>query len=99
MSFAAYLMQVENLLIVAAVWTVIKLAQRFLPDVFKQRLVVRFLPLLPIGLTSLAVWLPGVGPVDLTAGNRVLLGIVLGAMVAHAHKVFAQTALGYDRRL
>lgn len=96
-AFTEYLMRVENLLIVAAVWVVMSTLRRVWPELGEHHLWARFSPVMPLVLCSAAVWIPGV--VDGTPGMKVLLGIVLGAMSANAHKIFKQTALGRDQRI
>jgi hypothetical protein len=97
--FLSYLVQTENLLIVAAVWVLISAACRAFPRLKAHRLWARIAPVLPILLCSAAVWIPGCADPELGIGSRILLGIVLGAMVANAHKIFGQTVLGKDERI
>lgn len=95
--FAAYLLRTEHLLLMLSVSAVISLAPRLLPGLVGNRYWVRALPVLPIAACSTAVWLPGL--VDGTIVERVLLGIVLGALCAHAHKLVTQSIFGDDKRI
>lgn len=97
--FTAYLMTVPNLLIVAGVWTLIQSVVKAAPGLLTHPVAARILPLVPILLCSAAVWIPGAVEGDPTIGSRIFLGIVLGALCGHAHKIFKQTALGQDTRI
>lgn len=97
--FASYLLTVPNLLIVAAVWSLIQVTSRILPSVIDHPITARLMPLVPIAMCSAAVWLPGSVEGDPSIATRIYLGIVLGAMVGHAHKILRQTALGHDDRI
>ncbi len=98
-AFADYLLQVENLLIVAACWTLMETIHKIFPRVKSHSIWARFAPAAPILLCSAAVWIPGAVASEVSVGTRILLGIVLGAMTANAHKILKQTALGHDDRI
>lgn len=87
-----------NLAIIVGVWVLLTTAQRVGPEVFARPLMVRLLPVLPLVLCIAALWLPGI-TAPATIGERVLLGLLLGAAVGHAHKLLVQTGLGRDARL
>ena len=97
--FIDYLLRTEHLLAVAGVWILLSLFAKLLPRIALTRIYARIVPLLPIVLCSGAVWLPGIAQSGLGVGARIFLGIVLGALVGHAHKIFGQTVLGKDARL
>lgn len=93
--FTSYLLQTENLLIVASVWVLMSVLRRVFPRLTGHRLYARFAPVLPIVLcTASALVL-----MDDSVSTRIMLGIVLGAMASNGHKVFKQTALGDDQRI
>ncbi len=94
-----YLMRVDNLLVVAAVWVLISVVNRVFPKLKAHRVYARIAPALPILLCSAAVWIPGTADPELGVGSRIFLGIVLGALVANAHKLLGQTVLGRDDRI
>ena len=94
-----HLLHPSNILIVAFVWIVIGMLRRGLPDAMERPIVVRLLPLMPIALCSILVWLPGVADHVNDGASKAMLGVVLGAMAANGHKIFRQTALGDDRRI
>lgn len=100
--FIEYVLTMNNLLIVVSVWTLIGTIHKVAPGLkdkdasMATATWVRFLPVLPVLLSVIAVWIPGAGPVDLTPANRLFLGIILGQFSAHAHKIFGQTLLGRD---
>ncbi len=94
-----YLMRVENLSIAVAVWVLLSIFCRVFPKVKAHPLWARLAPALPILLCSIAVWIPGVADPELGVGSRVMLGIILGAVAANAHKILGQTVLGNDARI
>ena len=97
LTWANYLLRTEHMLIMLAVSALIALAERFWPALERDPLWARSLPALPVLGCSIAVWFPG-----LVAGGtaeRILLGIVLGAVCGHAYKLTTQSILGNDRRI
>lgn len=94
-----FLLQPQNLLIVGAVWTALQTLRKVLPKLTSHHIYARLAPVLPLVLASAAVWLPGAVADGTTVGSKVLLGLVLGAMVGHTHKLLKQTGLGQDRRI
>lgn len=97
--FIAYLLQVPNLLIVLGSSVILGVIHRVFPTFGGHHWWARFAPLAPILLCSALVWVPGAGPDGITVGSRILLGIVLGAMSANAHKIFKQSLFGHDDRI
>jgi hypothetical protein len=95
--WAAYLLQTEHMLIACAVWVLIALTRSLWPGLDNNRLWVRLLPALPVAACSVAVWIPGL--VEGPTAERVLLGIVLGALCGHAHKLTKRTVFGNDKRI
>lgn len=95
--WAAYLLRTEHMLIMCAVWVIISLVRSLWPALENNRAWVRALPALPVVACSVAVWIPGL--VEGATGERILLGIVLGAMCGHAHKVTKQSIFGNDKRI
>lgn len=96
-NFAAYLLRTEHLLLMLAVSVTVSMAPRLVPALADNPYWVRLLPVLPIAACSAAVWLPGL--VSGTVAERVLLGVVLGALCGHAYKMVTQTIFGNDRRI
>lgn len=95
--WASYLLRTEHMLIMCAVWILIALTRNLWPGLDNNRHWVRSLPALPVVACSVAVWIPGL--TDGPAAERILLGIVLGAMCGHAHKLTRQSIFGNDRRI
>lgn len=83
----------------AIAWVALVTVGRVLPGLFQQPLVARLAPLLPLVVTSVLVWVPGLAPPGLAPAERVLAGAVLGYLVAHNHKMLLQTVLGADARI
>jgi hypothetical protein len=92
-----YLLRIEHMLIMVAVSALIGLARSLWPGLSGNPVWVRALPALPIAACSVAVWVPGL--TDGTPAERVLLGIVLGSVCGHAHKLTKQGVFGNDKRI
>lgn len=95
--FVDYLLRTEHILIACSVWVAIGLVRRLVPELERNHVWVRLLPLMPTILCSISVWLPDLvegGPTD-----RILLGLVLGSFCGHLHKLFKQTVFGVDNRI
>lgn len=89
----------ENLAVVVGCWIVITTAQRAAPEFFKRPIVARLLPIFPLVLCTAALWLPGVAQAAMSIGDKILLGLLLGFAVGHAHKIITQAGLGKDARI
>lgn len=75
-----------NVLLVVAVWALIQSVRRTAPAHWfaKRAPLGRLLPLLPLLLCGAAVWIPGPWfKGDESVGEKVVLGIVLGALTAN----------------
>ena len=92
-----YLLRTEHMLIMCAVWIALGAVQTIWPRLARDQRWVRALPLLPIVGCSALVWAPGL--VDGEPVEKVLLGVVLGALCGHAWKIAKQTMLGNDKRI
>jgi hypothetical protein len=95
--FAEYLTRTEHLLIVCAVWVSIGTVNRVFPDLTENPTWARLLPIIPLIFCSAVVWVPGA--VEGKPLTRIMLGLVLGAMAAHGHKILKQSIFGNDRRI
>ena len=94
-----YLMRVEHISIAAAVWILLSVFCRLFPKLKARPLYARLAPALPLLLCSAAVWIPGIVDPATGVGSRIMLGIILGAVAANAHKILGQTVLGNDDRI
>jgi len=95
--FAEYLLRSEHLLVMVAVSASMSLAAKIMPSLNVNPYWVRLLPVIPVLACSAAVWLPGL--LDGTVGERLLLGVVLGSLCGHAHKLVLQSIFGNDVRI
>ena len=94
----ALVMTVENLAVMIAAAVLVGIAKRNLwrreGDAFD-----RLLPLLPVVLCCLFLWIPGLEPhfgeTDAPIGTRLVLGIVLGALTLNAHSLLKRIGLGF----
>jgi len=94
------LLRPENLYLMVAMYAVLTTAQKVLPERWiNHPLVVRLAPLYPLVLCSAGVWVPGQQPADMSAGSKVLVGLVLGWACGHLNKVWKQTVRGKDSRI
>lgn len=94
-----HLMRVEHLSVSVAVWILLSLVAKIFPWLKAHHVYARLAPALPILLCSAAVWIPGIVAPGTGVGSRIMLGILLGAVAANAHKILGQTVLGRDDRI
>jgi hypothetical protein len=85
-----------NGMLIVAVWVAIQSLKRALPDEWFDdgKTLARVMPLFPIIATSIAVWIPGpwLDPHE-TAAQRIILGIILGAMTSQVHTIMSRLGL------
>lgn len=89
----------ENLGIMVASWFLISISRTMFPNFYAKPVVIRLLPVFPLVLCMMFIWLPGLTPEGTTWGWKIILGIVLGWGVGHLHKVLNQTVLGKSASL
>lgn len=89
----------ENVYVLAATWSLLAAVNKMLPQTVGHPWAARFAPLLPVLLCSLFVWLPGLQTIGLAAGERILIGLILGGAAGWGHKFYAQTIRGRDDRI
>ena len=85
-----------NAFLIVAVWLGIQTVKRLLPDEFFDdgKPLARILPVLPMAICSVCVWVPGPWlSADETAAQRVILGIILGAVTANMHAIASRLGL------
>lgn len=84
-----------NVLLVVAVWTVVQTIRGMFPGwLSKGGKLASVVPALPIVICSAAVWIPGPWLTsDASWGERVVLGVVLGALTANGHSIVKKTGL------
>ncbi len=97
---ANLMMRQENLYLVVATYVLLNTFFRILPPALETNVVlVRLIPVFPILLCSAGVWFPGQQPAGMTAGDKVMIGLILGYVCGHMHKFWMQTVMGQDSRL
>lgn len=89
----------ENAVIIGAISAIVSSLRFVWPEFDRHRLAIRYLPLLPLLLGVVLLWIPGIPQAALGAGDRVLLGLTLGGFVMAGYKVYSQTLRGRDARL
>lgn len=90
----------SNLILVAAVWVLIQTVRKILPPaVYENPWWVRFEPLIAIVLCMAGVWIPSQQPDSMTLADKLMVGMILGYLVAHSHKIGLQSVLGMDKRI
>lgn len=93
------LLKPENLYLMGGVWVLLDALKRLFPKLSGNPVFVRVSPLLPLVLCCAGVWIPGVAEVGTAAGERILVGLILGYTVAHTNKIVMQGVMGRDARL
>lgn len=84
-----------NALLMVAVWSAIQTARRvFAPYLTGAAPLARLMPLAPMTACCIAVWIPGpwLNP-DETWGQRLVLGVVLGALTGNLHNIASRLGL------
>ena len=84
-----------NALLMVAVWSGIQTARRMLPKLLTGTApLARLMPVAPMVLCCLAVWIPGpwLNPEE-TWGQRLILGVVLGALTSNLHNIASRLGL------
>ena len=94
------LLRPENVYLMAAVWSLLGILRRVLPQrVGDHSLYVRLAPVYPLALCSVFVWVPGAQPADVGPASKILIGCILGGACGYLHKVWNQTVRGRDARI
>ena len=88
-----------NLAVVVGVWVLITTLHKAVPELKGKGWWARLQPVLPLVLCTAALWIPGAAQADQSAADRILLGLLLGFAVGHAHKIVKQTGMGADARI
>jgi hypothetical protein len=95
LDLVGFVATIPNLLICVAVWSIIQTVTKLAPKIFESSIALRAKPLAAILFCVGACFIPSVQPVDMTAGNRILLGVVLGTFAGQVHKILKQSILGH----
>lgn len=93
-----FLLTETNLTIVIAVWSAIQAMTRALPKVFESPAAKRLKPGASIVLCIAVCMIPGVQPDEMPEMTKLLVGIILGNAVSHAHKILKHTFLGGEAK-
>lgn len=91
-----------NVLLIFAVWAAIQTLRRVTPDPWfeKRAPLGRLLPVLPLLICGVAVWIPGPWlSGDESVGQKIVLGVVLGALAANFHSIAMRFGLAKLLRL
>ena len=91
----ARLLSYWNVLLIVAIWTIIQTTRRALPSLLADgKPLAKLLPLAPLIGCCIAVWIPGPWlEADDSAGQRIVLGVVLGALTANFHNIASKLGL------
>jgi hypothetical protein len=85
-----------NMLLIVAVWAGIQSVKRAMPDEWFDagKPLARLLPLAPIAVCSVAVWIPGpwLDPSE-TAAQKLILGVILGTVTSNFHTIASRLGL------
>lgn len=87
------LLSYQNVLVIIAAWFIVTTLRKMFPAFFVVGWGERLLPLLPAAVCQVLVWVTVRWQPDAEWGERVLLGLVLGALTSHAHSVLRRLGL------
>jgi len=84
-----------NVLLIVAVWSLVQTVRGISPQLFgKEGKLHRVVPAMPMVACSAAVWIPGPWlEASASWGEKVVLGVVLGAITANGHSIVKRTGL------
>jgi hypothetical protein len=85
-----------NVLLIVAVWAGIQSVKRACPDEWFDagKPLARLLPLAPLVVCSVAVWIPGpwLDPAE-TPAQKLILGVILGTVTSNFHTIASRLGL------
>lgn len=87
------LLTYQNVLVIVAAWFVVTTLRKMAPAFFVEGVGEKLLPLMPILVCQILVWATVRWQPDASWGERVLLGLVLGALTANAHTILRRFGL------
>ena len=90
------LLTYQNVMVMLSSWAVIETAKKMFPPFFRSPVGLRILPALPMLVCLAGVWLTSSWQPDATVGERVTLGIVLGAGTANLHAILKRLGVPVD---
>ncbi len=89
-----------NVTVAVAIYTIMLTVKRTMPKLVQHHLWARFEPIAPLVIACGMVWIPGLGvAAALGIGDRIMLGLNIGALAAYGHKLLKQSFLGDDERI
>jgi hypothetical protein len=83
----------QNVLVIISSWFIITTLRKTFHGFFTDGLGRKLLPLMPIVTCEAMVWATIKWQPDSSTGEKILLGLVLGAMTANAHTVLRKFGL------
>ena len=89
----------ENLAVVIGVWVILTTVKQVIAGIVEKAWWARIEPILPLVLCTAALWVPGAAQAGMSLADKLLLGLLLGFAVGHAHKIISQTGMGKDDRI
>jgi len=88
-----HLLSYQNVLIVIAVWFVLETLKVMFKDFWRDAIGQKLIVLMPMLLCQIAVWTTVAWQPTSTSGEKVVLGLVLAFLTAHAHDVLKRFGL------
>lgn len=87
------LLTYQNMLVIIGAWFIIETTKKMGGGFHKTTWGKRLLPLLPVIICEIMVWATVKWQPESTPGEKILLGLVLGACTANAHTIFKRFGL------
>jgi len=87
------LLTYQNVLVMIGTWVLVVTARKTAPKFFTDGFGKRLLPLMPLVFAQALVWATIRFQPDATVGERIILGIILGAIAANGHSVLKRFGL------
>lgn len=87
------LLSYQNVLLILAAWNLIEVAKKLWPSFWRGKVGSKLLVLMPMLVCQALVWATARWQPESTWGEKLVLGLVLAFMTAHAHDVLKRFGL------
>lgn len=88
-----HLLTYQNVLVCIAAWNLIELSKRLAPSFFRGPVGSRVLILMPMVFCQILVWATVPWQPESSAGEKIVLGLVLAFLTAHLHDILKRFGL------
>jgi hypothetical protein len=87
------LLTYQNVLVVIAAWFILETLKKLAPDFWRGKVGQKLIVLMPMVICQALVWVTVTWQPETSPGERIVLGLVLAFLTAHAHDVLKRFGL------